>query len=363
MLPYLITFTLSLVAYSFAIRSLNRRLRILLIVISILLPTTLAGLHDPSLGLDWYGYGIDIWEIATNIHSFNSFLQYYPAIEPGYKLLNYAISFISSDYHVFFFFHQLILASIAVFVAYFNRNHKYSEIILIFYFLYMYNTSINIIRQSLALMMFLLAYTLWDSHYRKSSYSIFGISLFFHTSAVFAFPIYIVSAFKHFLRKYRVFIITAIIWTAYYTINSYTYILTQLIDLNIFSGHYIGYADQVGEVSIHKTDIAFQAGIIILLYCLPSKVKNKEICFQISMLALMAITLNLFGNITDIAFRVAHYFILPIAILMPRVSRSLKVNQIACIIFAILLASRFLYFVFSGGAENTVPYKSMLLGI
>lgn len=363
MLPYLITFSLSLISYRFATKPLKKRLRILCLVLCILPPAILAGVRDPSLGHDWFGYGIDIWNLSIHSHTPGQVLSQYPAIESGYKLFNYAISFLSSNYHVFFFFHQLFLISIAVFVAYINRNHKLSEIILVFYFLYIYNTSMNIIRQSMALVLCMLAFTLWEKLWRKRSYICLGLAGLFHVSAVFAFFLYFLSTFKKILQKHQIIIFSIVSVVTYYTIKSYTLILTKLIDLKIFSGHYIGYADQIGDVSIHKTDIVFQIGIIALTFLLPSKYKNKAISSQIFYLALTAVALNMFGNLTDIAFRVAHYFILPIAILMPRISFSYKHNLYACLIFASLLAARLIYFAISSGAENTIPYTSAILGI
>ena len=362
MLPYLITFSLSLVAYRFATKPLKRRLRILCLVLCILPPTFLAGLRDAQLGRDWFGYGIDIWNLATHDHNLGQVLSQYPAIEPGYKLLNYAVGLISSDCHFFFFFHQLILVSIAVLVAYRNRKYQCSEIILFFYFFYMYNTSMTIIRQSIALMFVLLAYSLWDFQYKKKSIILIGVAGLFHVSSVFASFIYVLSICKKFLQKHQLIILITVIFATYSIVGSFTFILTKLIDMNIFSWHYIGYADQAGEVSIHKTDLVFQIGTALLtLY--PFKAKNKEISSQIFYLSLVAISLNMFGNITDIAFRVAHYFVLPIAILLPRISFATKEKIKACFFFAILLIARLAYFAYADGAENTVPYTSAILGI
>lgn len=361
MLPYLITFTLSITAYRFATKPLKKWVRMLFLILSILPPTILAGLRDAKLGRDWFGYGIDIWNLATN-HNLYQTLTQFQAIEPGYKLLNYIIGYFSFDCHIFFFFHQMILVSIAVFISYRYRKYRCSEVILLFYFLYVFNTSMTIIRQSIALMLCQLAFMLWDSNLRKKSIAFIGIAFFFHFSSVFASFIYILSICKNFLRKHQILIPLTIILITYFTTNSFTHILTKLIELNIFSWHYIGYADQMGEVSIHKTDLIFQISIL-LLTILPIKAKNNVISSQILYFALIAISLNMFGNITDVAFRVAHYFVLPIAILMPRISSIPKENTKACLLFSFLLIARFAYFAYANGAENTIPYSSDLLGI
>ena len=143
----------------------------------------------------------------------------------------------------------------------------------------------------------------------------------------------------------------------------YSNALRNLIDLNIVSGHYTGYIDQSGLVSIHKTDIAFLIGVMLFVMIGPIKERNKETCAQIMVLALVAFFLNLLGNVTDIAFRVAYYFVIPISILISRVSSRNEENQKACILFSVLLALRLIYFAYSNGAENTIPYSSVILGI
>ena len=363
MFPYLITFSLSLIAYWFATKPLKKNLRVICLLLVILPPSLLAGFRDASLGIDWRGYGIDVWNFATHAGSVGYALDQFPSIEPGYKLLNYAVGLVSSDYHVFFFVHQLILVSVAVAVAYKKRMYGHSEIILVFYFFYIFNTSINIIRQSFALIICLLMFSLWDSQLRKRSFACLGLAGLFHVSAVFASFTFFLSICKKIPRKKIMVIATLVFIAVYKAVDSFTYILTKLIQLNVFSWHYIGYADQIGSVYIHKTEVVFQIGIILLTYLFPLKNKNERTCAQIFFFALTAIALNMFGNITDIAFRVAHYFILPIAILMPRISYSSRENQKACLFFSLLLLVRFFYFAYSNGLENTVPYKSALLGI
>jgi len=363
MLPYLITFSLSILSYKFALKPLTKGLRFLCFLTCVLPPAILAGLRDDVLGRDWYGYGVVIWSLANHVENFGQLMSLYPAIEPGYKVFNYAISFISSDCHVFFFFHQLLLVSIAFFVAYRYRNNRFSEVIMLFYFLYVFNTSMTIIRQSIALMLCMLAYALWDSRNRIGAYVFTGLAGVCHVSAVFSIAVFVLTMCKKILQKHQILIMIAVIVMTYYMVDSFSVILTKLIDMNIFSWHYIGYADQVGDVAIHKTDVAFQIAIIIMTVCYPSKKKDAEVCSRIFFLALSAIVLNMFGNITDIAFRVAHYFVIPIAILVPRISTISKDNRRICLIFLLLLTVRFLYFAYSNGAENTVPYASKLLGI
>ena len=369
MLPYIVVFSLSIFLYKCSLKSVSRGLSKICLLLCILVPSLLVGFRDESLGLDWRGYGIEIWKIANHIDRFADFLSVYTAIESGYKLINYAVAHISGNCHVFFFFHQLILISIAVTIAYMYREHRNSEYILLFYFLYLFNPSINILRQSIAMMISFLAYVVWDKKYFKVSYTLSAVACLFHFSAIIAFCIYILSKQKYFFMKYKQPILLFLLF--FFLSNSslimegsvYSNALRNLIDLNIVSGHYTGYIDQSGLVSIHKTDIAFLIGVMLFVMIGPIKERNKETCAQIMVLALVAFFLNLLGNVTDIAFRVAYYFVIPISILISRVSSRNEENQKACILFSVLLALRLIYFAYSNGAENTIPYSSVILGI
>ncbi|WP_163438651.1 EpsG family protein [Fibrobacter succinogenes] len=368
MLPYLITFSASFFLYKCALKPVSKKLRFACLLLCALIPSFFAGLRDETLGWDWAGYGVTIWNLATHTDSFSRLLSFFPAIESGYKLINYVVAAISHDCHVFFFFHQLILISIAIAIAYMNREYRNSEIILLFYFFYLYNPSFTMLRQAVAMMISFLAFAVWVRQYNKCSYVLSAVAGLFHFSAIFAFFAYILLKFKHFLTKYMVFVllISVAVFVAYHTILTgqvYSQLMTKLIASNIISGHYGGYIDQSGTVSIHKTDVLFQIGIILVTFSFPKKNRNKEVCALIVYLALTAIVLNMFGNVTDVAFRIAYYFIPPIAILIPRVSIKNRDNQKVCIMFFCLLAIRLFYFAATNGAENTVPYRSSILGM
>ncbi len=370
MLPYLITFSLSFISYKCALLRVSKYLRIFCLLMCVLIPSFLAGFRDDTIGWDWRGYGSTIWDLSTHIDNFYHLLSYYPAIEPGYKLINYAVAFISRDFHVFYFFHQLLLVSIAVTIAFMNRKYRYSETILLFYLLFLFNPSMTMLRQAVAMMISFFAFAMWDRHNNKCSYVFSAIACLFHFSAFVAFLIYVISNCKRFLKKYSpvlllVFIIVMILlFMGSISVNDFfSQTLKKMIDLNFVSAHYTGYIDQSDTVSVHKTDVLFQACLILMILCLPKKNRNKDTCSQIVFLAMSAIVLNMFGSVTDIAFRLAYYFIPPIAIYIPRVSTIDKENQRTCLIFVLLLSLRLFYFSISNGAENTVPYCSHILGI
>ena len=364
MLPYLITWTASICAYTFAIKSTTGFVRIMCLLLCVLLPSLLAGFRDDSLGYDWNGYGISVWNAALSAQSFASFLQDNEEIELGYKFLNYIAFLVSSDCHIFFFIHQLLLASLAVFVCYQYKDKGLSEIILFFYFLYIYNTSFNILRQSVAMMFFLTAVCLWDRNRISKSIYFSILANLSHNSALFSILYFPFLKFKSILQVNRKKITIVTLVASFFAVTAFSTLLTTLIEINVFSEHYIPYIDQIGEVKSHKIDIVFLLSTIVSLFVFTAQENRNEPTFtQIYFLVLIALLFQFFGNITDVAFRVAHYFVIPVPIFLPRISKNLYEVKRVCQAFLFLLLFRLIYIIFISGAENTVPYASKILGL
>ena len=364
MLPYLITWIFSICAYKFAIKSTTGYVRVGFLLLCILLPSLLAGVRDDTLGYDWMGYGVPIWESALTTDSLASFLQYYENAEFGYKLLNYIVAMFSTDCHTFFFVHQLILVSLAVYISYQYKDNGFSEIILLFYFLYIYNTSFNILRQAIALMFFFCAVCLWDKGKIHKSVFLSVLANLSHNSALFSILYFPFLKLKLFLQKNRIKTTIVMVGVSFFVITAFSSMLKGLIEMNVFSEHYVPYIDQIGEVKSHKIEIVFLLSVIVSLFVFTTQENRNEPTFtQIYFLALISLLFQFFGNITDVAFRVAHYFVIPITILLPRISKNPCEVQRVCQAFLFLLLFRFIYSIYVNGAENTVPYTSKILGL
>jgi len=366
MLPYLIIFGISIYAYKCAIRPVSLNVRFFCIFICILLPSLLAGIRDESLGIDWpLGYGRIIWDSAVCSQNFFDLRASFVNAEFFYVFFNYLIAHVFSDCHFFFFFHQLLLITIATFIAFRYRKYGFSEIILLFYFLYIYNTSFNILRQSIAMMFFFGAVSLWGNNKKKGSMLCSFFAVISHTSAIFSILYFPFLKMKFFLEEKRKLVTMVLIVISFFVVATFSSILRSFIDMGIFSDHYDAYVNQIGEVKSHKIEIVFLLSVIGSLFVFTSQEnRNEPIFTQIYFLALIALLFQFFGNITDVAFRVAHYFVIPIAIFLPRISLNRLESQKVCQAFLFLLFLRFCYNVcFVNGAENTVPYTSYILGI
>lgn len=127
-----------------------------------LFPSLLAGFRDYSIGTDIHNYGKFNFELATrykHLYSYIPGIEHNNGTEAGYAVLNYLVSRITHNCHVFFFFLEYFM--IGVVVAAFKRFAKMYSIsmvlMLALWYGMFYGQSLNIMRQSLAMAFVLLA--------------------------------------------------------------------------------------------------------------------------------------------------------------------------------------------------------------
>lgn len=361
---YLTTFALSFALYEIGIRLKKKTLSNLFLLLCIVVPALLAGLRDPLVGKDFSVYGTFAWEGA--VHS-NSFLEYIkdPSsvvgdLEIGYLFFNYILSRFFSDFHAFFFFHQFLLMGLVVFLAYRFRSTRYSGFILLFYFFSLYNQSLNLLRQSIAISIALIALAELVKGNKKNFWIIFLVTCLFHRSAYFFVFVYI---FPRLLEEFRkkekllVFVVMVAFAVGY---TFFTPIMNFLIFNGVYSDHYSAYVGMVG-FKTHKIDIGMLVGIEC---CLLLIVKNKLLEARLAcLIAFVAVLFHLFGGLVEIAARIALYYDMSLSVLLIVCSTSRKDSQKLLIGCSILLLMRWLYLAINGGMDWTIPYTSKLLGI
>lgn len=126
-------------------------LKIIIYGLALLLPAILAGIRDLSVGTDVLVYAYPVFKDAYYAPDFGALLYQWQRIEIGYLWLNYVVSGITSSHNVFL---GLIMFIEVLFVFLMLRQWK-NKIplwlgMLVFYFIF-FNSSLNLMRQSLAL--------------------------------------------------------------------------------------------------------------------------------------------------------------------------------------------------------------------
>lgn len=199
MTAYIVTFLVTMFFSYIDERNLlkekpNRLKHIIMAAFIIVLPAVLAGLRDYSIGTDVQIYAKSVFECAVRSSSVNSVLERYSELEHGFLMLAFIVSRITSSVH-FFLFSIAFIIQLFVYLALY-RTRKYCSIFMgesVYLFL-IYNASLNMMRQTIAMAILLFALTyLFEKKYLISLVWIF-IGSFFHNSIIIGllyFPVFI----------------------------------------------------------------------------------------------------------------------------------------------------------------------------
>lgn len=192
MLIYIVAFTFSSSLLYCAEKIREKKIRILITIIAILIPTVLAGCRANTIGTDVETYAIPYFNQAKNSSSFLSFLNNNTTSllsEPLYYFITFAIARIFYDYHWALFFYSLLTIGF-IYLGLKRCNRIFKTPIwlgMLLYYLVLYNYTLNIIRQCIAVSIVFYGVTfLFEKQYKK--YFLFMIiALGFHTSSIIAF--------------------------------------------------------------------------------------------------------------------------------------------------------------------------------
>lgn len=208
----------------------------------------LAGLRSVDVGTDTYNYftyfnllgGEDLLRTEFLWISLNQFVSY---IGGTFQLLVMCASFLSL-FPVFYVIYKS------------SENPNFS--VLVFYMLWYYFYSYNIMRQAIACAFILLAaYFLFKHSYYKTAISL-GIAFLFHTVSIIAIPLFVILYFKPSFRS-KLFYVSCMLFSLVVG-----FILgPRLLDfVTTFSDTFSTYNHYVQDLSISTADIV----VFILLY-------------------------------------------------------------------------------------------------
>lgn len=191
---YLVAFGVSSIMFFLSSTSKRKYRSNFWAIMGILVLAVLAGLRDASVGTDVNVYGRALYTQALNS---SSFISYYSSnvtsllSEPGYYLLTYFLSLFFKDYHWGLFVYQL-LPLIFVYLGMKRCEKLFNTPVwlgILLYDLMLYNYSLNIIRQCIAVgFVFYGATFLFEKRYKPYVFLIF-LAVAFHTMGIIGFAI------------------------------------------------------------------------------------------------------------------------------------------------------------------------------
>lgn len=374
MIPYLICFIITPLFTYLAekgFREEKKRKAIFFSLIAILVPCIIAGLRDLTVGIDAEIYVAPVLKQIQGMELLSAFGNY--SLEKGYILFVYLISYITQNPNILLFLIQLIITVCIYLTAYKFRNKISMMIFMTVYILFMYTKSLNIMRQAIALALFIYSLTYLFNKKYINTLIIFIIALSFHSSIAFCSIIYVLFIINNIKMKYNIkmliFLFTIII-TFICTINMQSMMKFLVFDLNILPETYYNYFSDMISTDKNYVDFAIKIALMVVASVIVWYDKRKEnLSINITLLESIAlgvvftITMFLVGQLGEIYRIVFSFITIGIMYIFSNIFNIVKddlLNKIFSymIIVAVLLMQWIIYYVINGEA-SLYPYIFM----
>lgn len=371
--PYIITFTISLFFAFLAIRHYKGNLSLISIIfisISIIVPALLAAGRTEEIGTDVNNYVVPIWNLVHTLDS--SLLSAIFAIgyiEPGYIVINWLVAQFSDDIFWLLLIIQLVIL-IPIYIGAFKLKKKLSPLwILFLYYCVIYNETLNLVRQSIALSFCFLALSFLFDNKDKIFIVISVFAFFFHNSAILMFLIYLLYLFctKGYVSKYRIFTY-GIIGFGIFCVFSFSILINIFVQYGLLKVKYLAFAEGAFDGHLSKVAFFFKLFSMLLVWWLTSKTRKinsllkkffKFVAFYDVLFCLMGATVV---YITRISLYTQLVMFIILALLFNGKQGVAKITSIKILFFLSGLFYWYFAFVVSG-VSDTYPYKSILFGI
>lgn len=371
MFIYLVAFGVSTMMFYLSSTSKRKKRRNFWAVMGILVLAILAGLRDASVGTDVNVYGRQLYMRALNS---SGFISYYTShatsllSEPGYYLLTYCLSLFFKDYHWGLFVYQL-LPLIFVYLGMKRCERLFNTPVwlgMLLYDLMLYNYSLNIIRQCIAVGVVFYGVTfLFEKRYKPYVFLVF-LAMAFHTMGIIGFsilPMYLILQQGNSISERKQIEHGAIFIVLLFAILiSGSQIVSFLVDQGLLREYYLQYLTG-GMFSGSKTGVPWKVVIghiiytlILVLYKQFTDNRGGESLFFIMSSTIVGIASFAVGYIQFIDR--LNFFFVPLQIVglanIYNCNRPKKIYAFLIVGFALVL---WYYSIVMKGSGETIPYK------
>lgn len=376
MLIYIFAFVFSLLILSVLFEKNKLKLSKILFFggISLLFPIILAAFRDEKIGTDLSYYVEPIWLDATAWANRVEDLELrWNGIEKTYLWINFLCAQISSDIAFFLFVIQCLII-VPVFIAAVRlRKYVSPTFVMFVYYFTIYNESLNMIRQSLALSMSLLAFSYLITSKKRIAYSLYLLTLFLHGSAIIGLLIpisYFILTKCKLSRKQISYIMLCIV----ILLGVFTLYTEQLMIFGMSKGlidaKYIAYTSGDGLFSAHlnKSTMLYDMVIFFIVYSTYKSNRTNATLTMFVIISLMSVLFDMTGVITSYLARMAKYSQIISVITIPYIFRQMQSKQlngptgVLPYFKIIVVLFWFFTYVISNNGE-TYPYSSKILGL
>lgn len=338
----------------------ERTIRIVLLFLSILVPSCIGGLRDLSVGKDVLLYGTEFFQYAKSCDSIRELFENMDSTEYGYFLLNYLCVRFCNNIHFFLWFSEFFKLSLMIAAVWFFRKKVSSSIIIFSYMIFFWILGLSMLRQSLALSLCFYSLTFYYNKKFTSFILIVLTAYFFHNSAFAMLFLPIADLIFYIFKKRAIFIIGGITGIAYMmAIPMFIYIVeiglvrADAIDMYLDSG-----------VNTPKTNILILLFIFISTF-FTKRNKIERYTYTILTQAIFCLCFILMSTFFEVAFRMSYYQSLVLFIIYPFVIQNSSNRKSVSIYNAIYILVLFFHYITAvkHGLDGCIPYKSEILGI
>lgn len=335
-------------------------------IMGIITISLLAGARAPSIGRD---INIYVTYAFNRINNYDSIMQVFQnhSLEIGYELLIYLCTRISSNVHFLHFVSSIIITSgFYSFVKYFANDNKYSIYYgMMTYSLIYFNTSLNIVRQFIALSIFLFSikYLFQKKHLKFLIFVLLATQ--FHKSAILGIAILVLYRILNTKKPKTSKIVISIALTSF-GLLFLDNITMQLLNMGIFSSKYMGYFSEAGNSSIFMQVLSrlpiLLLGLFFYKKLIKHNLKNQIIyCFLIidCILGSMSVVIGN-GSRLSLYFGVWQCVFIPELLLVMKENASRKDRLVLSLFIHFYLFAYWGYCVVYRNFGSTFPYISDL---
>ena len=308
--------------------------------ICILLLICMAGLRSISVGTDTFSYeDIYYWIEAGNANF----------IEPGWRFLNWLIQYVGGNFNMLLMVVAILTLLPVGFVI--KQCSPAPSLSLFLYFsLFTYLQSYNLMRQMLAVSIVLLGYTYLYKQQRVRYLICVAFAMTFHTSALFSIPLIWIDRFNLSMKK--------VLW-----ILSITLILGYLLSDTAFLylvGPYAAYLEngyKEGLLSIYIQAVLINLLFLFIFYTTDKESQNS---FWIKIFFIGIVLMDLTARLTQ-GTRITLFFMVVQFIVYPQYFVSNRVSNKILVHFCILLYCAMIFMkLLIWDGNGVCPYKCIL---
>lgn len=348
-------------------------------VIAILIPCILAGLRADTVGTDVKVYVEPLYNAAKESHTFSAYMKqrwfviwrymYVKDFEIGFSLLVFFIQKIGRSFATVLFVIQMLIIG-PIFFGLKKMHKPYPTFfgMFVFYCLF-YNTSLNMMRQWIAMAILFMAFPYLVSEEKKKYCILVLVACLFHNSAIMGFAILAVYMYST-KRKDSIKIANFKLDEAMSPIKIFVYGCVALLSLNIITtilsytvlSKYVGYIQGDTGLYLLPSQIFLRLPIILLFVIRWKRILKEDRLapFYGSMLVLDLLASQLM-SINAYAFRIGSFFseynMLSYSAMVYAGNRKYRTNRYVTLLYVLVdMLCYWAYYYVITGAHETFPY-------